>query len=140
MAGRRAVASGEEENQDEENRMRDIHIGERGAETANEERPDKLRRTVRFEQEAPNTSTSSSSTTRVPLEYPTSGERQILADHVFMLMTTYSWMYCVRWIDERVVTSKKCWYRKEDTRDLKISELNELVQSITRLKALEKKI
>ena len=33
--------------------MSDIHIGKRGPETAHEERPDKLKKTVRFEQEAP---------------------------------------------------------------------------------------
>ena len=60
VADRHAVASGEEEKQHEENRMRDVHIGKRGSETANEEQPDKLRKTVRFEQEAPNTSPSSS--------------------------------------------------------------------------------
>ena len=30
MADRHAVASGEEKNQDEENKMRDIHMGKRG--------------------------------------------------------------------------------------------------------------
>ena len=63
-ADRHAVASGEDENEHEENIMRDIHTGKRGSATAKEEQPDKLRRTVRFEQEAPNISTSSSSTTR----------------------------------------------------------------------------
>ena len=54
MANRHAVVFGEDENQHDENRMRDIHIGKkRGSKTANEEQPDKLRRTVRFEQEAP---------------------------------------------------------------------------------------
>ena len=49
MAGRHAVASGEEERQHEEDRMRDIHVGKRGSEAAGEEQPDKLRKTVRFE-------------------------------------------------------------------------------------------
>ena len=52
--------------------MRDVRIGKGGSETANEEQPDKLRKTVRFEQEAPNTSSSSS--THVSLEHPASGE------------------------------------------------------------------
>ena len=61
MADRHAVASGEEEKQHDENRLRHVHIGKRGSETADEEQqPDKLRKTVRFEQEAPNTSPSSS--------------------------------------------------------------------------------
>ena len=72
IADRHAVACGEEEKQHEENIMRDIHIGERGSETGNEEQPDKLRKTVRFEQEAPNT--SSSSTMHVSLEHPADGE------------------------------------------------------------------
>ena len=80
MAHRRAVASGE--SQHDENSMRDIHIGKRGTETANEEQRDKLRRTVRFEQEAPNT--SSISTTHVSLEYPASGERQVRPEPVLV--------------------------------------------------------
>ena len=74
MADRHAVAFGSEEEQHEENIMRDIQIGKRGSETANEEQPDKLRKTVRFEQEAPNTSSSSS--TYVSLAYFASGKRQ----------------------------------------------------------------
>ena len=45
---RHAVASGEDERQHEENEMRDIYIGERGSETANEEEPEKQRKTVRI--------------------------------------------------------------------------------------------
>ena len=74
MADRHAVASGEDERQQDGNRIRDIQIGKRGSETANEEQPDKLRKTVRFEQDAPNT--SSSSTMHVCLEYPANGKRQ----------------------------------------------------------------
>ena len=48
--------------------MRDIHIGKRGSEAAGEEQPDKLRKTVRFEQEASSASASSDPT--VTLEYP----------------------------------------------------------------------
>ena len=52
---RHADASGGDirENQHEEDRLRDIHVGKRGSEAAGEEQPDKLRKTVRFEQEAP---------------------------------------------------------------------------------------
>ena len=50
MADLHAVASGEDVKQHDENIMRDIRIGKRGSETANEEQPDKLRKTVRFEQ------------------------------------------------------------------------------------------
>ena len=51
MSDRHAVAAGEEETQHEENGMRDIH-------TANDEEPDKLRKTIRYEQEASNISSS----------------------------------------------------------------------------------
>ena len=50
MADRHAVASGEEEKQHEENRMRDIHMGKTVPETTDEEQPDESRKTVRFEQ------------------------------------------------------------------------------------------
>ena len=62
--------------------MRDIHIGKRGSETANEEQRGKLRWTVRFEQEAPNT--SSLSITHESLEYPASGERQVRPEPVIV--------------------------------------------------------
>ena len=42
VADRHAVASGEEEKQHDENRLRDIHFGKRGWVTANEEQPQKL--------------------------------------------------------------------------------------------------
>ena len=44
-------------------------------------------------------------------------------------------MHCARWIEKRVATSKKCldWYREGD---LKRSELNETVESMTCLDAL----
>ena len=60
MAVRHADASGGDirENQHEEDRMRDIHVGKRGSETAGEEQPDKLRKTVRFKQEAPSAAAS----------------------------------------------------------------------------------
>ena len=54
--------------------MREILIGKRGSETATEEQLDKLRKTVRHGQEAPNA--LSSSTMHVSLEHPASGEKQ----------------------------------------------------------------
>ena len=114
--------------------MRDIHIGRRGSETANEEQPDKLRKTVRFEQEAP--SASASSDPLVALEYPASGETQsrrgpYLCRSQVMLMTTYiflRWMRSTRWMDEGVAIGEVLdWYRGEDVGDLKISELDVLV-------------
>ena len=77
MADRHAVASGEDEKRHDENSMNDVHNGKRGPETASEERPDKLRKTERFEQHAPNT--SSSSTMHVYLEYLASEFRSKLS-------------------------------------------------------------
>ena len=64
------------ENQHEENRMRDIQIGKRGPDATGEEQPDKLRKTVRFEQEASSSSEAASSEPTVALEYPARGETQ----------------------------------------------------------------
>ena len=74
VAVRHADASGGDirENQHERDRMRDIHVSKRGPEAAGEEQPDKLRKTVRFEQAAPSAAASSDPT--IALEYPASGE------------------------------------------------------------------
>ena len=122
MAVRQADASGGDirENQHEEDRMIDIHVGNRGSEAASEEQPDKLRQTVRFEQEAPSASASSDPT--VALEYLRAVRRKIgrgpyLCRSPVMLMTTYKflrWMRSTRWMDERVVTSEKCWIGIEE--------------------------
>ena len=43
------------------------------------------------------------------------------------------WMFCTRWMDERVVTSDRevlDGYRGEDAGDLKRSEMNELVEKM----------
>ena len=82
VADRHVVPSGEDERQHEENRRRDVHIGKRGSETPNDEQLDNLRKTVRFEQEAPNTSSSSS--LLVSLECSATGERQDRSEHVFV--------------------------------------------------------
>ena len=76
VAVRHADASGGNitEKQNEEDRKRDIHIGKRGSEAAAEAQPHKLRKTVRFEQEAQNAAASSDPT--VALEYLASGETQ----------------------------------------------------------------
>ena len=78
-----------------------------------------LRKTVRFEQEAP--SASASSDPPVALEYPASGETQdrrgpYLCRRQVMLMTTYKylrWIHSTIWMDERVDTSERCWIRIE---------------------------
>ena len=59
--------------------MRDIHVGKRGSEATSEERPDKLKKTVRFEknlrvhQRLPEVQLGPR---HVSLEYPASGETQ----------------------------------------------------------------
>ena len=61
VAVRQADTSGGNmiENQHEEDGIRDIQVSKRGSEAASEEQSDKLRKRVRFEQEAPNASASS---------------------------------------------------------------------------------
>ena len=54
--------------------MRNIHVGKRESEAEGEEPPDKLRKTVRSEQEAP--SAAASCDPYVALEYLASGETQ----------------------------------------------------------------
>ena len=73
-----------------------------GSEVAGEEQPDKLRKTVRFEQEASSASASSDPT--VTLESPASGETQSRPGSVFL-----RWMHSTGRMDEGVVTSDKCW-------------------------------
>ena len=78
VAVRHADASGGDirETQHEEDRMRDIQIGKRGSEAAGEVQLDKLRKTVRFEQEAP--SAAASSDQIVALEYPSIEFREFI--------------------------------------------------------------
>ena len=99
----------------EEGRTRDVHVGIMGPEAAGEEQPDKLRKTVRFEQEAPSAAVSSDPT--VALKYRARVVRHkinwcpYLCGSQVMLMTTYKvlrWMHSRR-MDQRVVASKKCW-------------------------------
>ena len=148
MAVRHAVGSGGDitENQHEENRMRDIHVGKRGSEAAScEEQPDMLRETVRFEQEAP--IASASSDPLVALEYPASGEAQDWLGSVLVQWSGHvdddvqisRWVRSTRWMDERVVTSEKCWIAVEE-KMLQISRevnYNGLVENLTCLNALE---
>ena len=118
-----AVTSGK--TQHEKDRMRDIQIGNRGAEAAGEEQPDKLWKTVRVEQQTPSAAASSDPT--VVLQYLASGETQDrpgsdVDDDVQISL----WIHSTRWMDERVVTSEKCWIgdewknREELQKDAKI--------------------
>ena len=52
-ADRHVVASGEDEKQHDENRMKDIHIGKRRSEKTNEEQPDKIEEDRRIRSERP---------------------------------------------------------------------------------------
>ena len=116
MAVRHADASGGNiiENQHEEDRMRDIHIGQRGPETASEEQPDKLGKTVRFAQEALQQRLQNQLLLWNILRAVKHkvGWGPYLCRSQVTLMTTCKfsrWMHSTRWMDERVVTSEKCW-------------------------------
>ena len=119
------------ENQHEEDRMRDIQVGKRGSEAASEEQSDELRKKVRFQQEAPNASASSDP--YVALECPLRVVRHkvgwgpYLCRSQVMLMTMYKflrWMHSTRRMDERVVTSEKCWSGIEEKMPEFARELN----------------
>ena len=116
--------------------MRDIHFGKRGPEAAGEEQPNKLRKTVRFEQQASSAAASSDPT--VALEYHASGETQKPAGSPYLcrsqivLMTTYKIsaldaFYEMDGRKSRYIREVLEWYRGEDVGDLKRSELNELL-------------
>ena len=132
------------ENQHEENRMRDIHFGKRGAEAASEEQPDRLRKTVRFEQEASSASVSSDPT--VALEYPASGETQSRPGSVLVQtsghvdddvqISALDTFYEMDGRKSRYIGEVLDWHRGEDAGDLKRSELNELVENMICLNTL----
>ena len=126
-----AVTSGK--TQHEENGVWDIHVGRRGSEAAGEEQPDKLRKTVRFKQEASSAATSSDPA--VPLEYPASGETQDRPGSVLVQKSGHvdddvqiSVLGAFYEMDGRksgYIREVLAWYRGEDAGDLKRSELNE---------------
>ena len=149
VAVRHADASGGDiiENQHEEVRMRDIHIGKRGPEAAGEEQPAKVRKTARFEQEVPSSSAAASSDPIVALEYLASGETQSRPGSVLLQTSGHvaddvqiSTLDELHEMDGRYIGEVLEWYRGEDAGDLNRSELNELVENLTRLNALEEKI
>ena len=149
VAVRHADASGGDirENQHEEDRMRDIQVSKRGLEAAGEEQPDKLRKTVRFEQEAPNASASSDP--YVALEYPASGETPSRPGSALVQMSGHvdddvqisalDAFYEMDGRKSRYIGEVLEWYRGEDAGDLKRSAFNELVENLTCLNALEVK-
>ena len=105
MAVRHADASGGDiiENQHDENRMRDIHVGKSGSD---DEQLDKSR----FEQETP----------LVALEYPASGETQDRPGSALVYKSghidddTNFRVGCFLRDGCRVVTSEKCWIGIEE--------------------------
>ena len=135
------------ENQHEEDRMRDIRVGKRGSEAAGEEQPDKLRKTVRYEQEA--LSASASSYPTVTLEYPASSETQSRPGSVLVQksgrvdddvqISALDASYEMDGRKSRYIGEVFDWYRGEDAGDLKRSEVNEMVEKWTCLNALEGK-
>ena len=137
-----------EKTQHEEDRMRDIQVGKRGSDAAFEAQPDKLRKTVRFEQEAP--SAAESSDTSVDLEYLASGETQERPGSVLVQtsghvdddvqISALDPFYEMDGRKSRYIGEVLDWYRREDAGDLKRSELNELVENLTCLNAFEGKI
>ena len=150
MAVRHADASGGDirENQHEEDRMRDIQVGKRGSEAAGEEQPDKLRKTARFEQEAPSASASSEPT--VALEHPACGETEDRPGSVLVLksghvdddvqLSALDAFYEKGGRKSRYIGEVLEWYRGEDAGDLKRSESNEWVENMTCLNVSERKI
>ena len=108
--------------------MRDIHVGKRGSEAAGEEQPDKLRKTVRFEQGAPSAAASSDPT--VALECLASGETQ--SRHWSVLVQKKSGhvdddvqisavdaFYEMDGRKSRYIGEVLDWYRREGAGDLK---------------------
>ena len=136
-----------EKTQHEEDRMRDIHVGKRGLEAAGEEQPDKLRKTVRFEQEASSSSAAASSEPTVALEYPASSETQDRPGSVLVQtsghvdddvqISALDPKYEMDGRKSRYIGEVLEWYRGEDAGDLKRCEINELVENLTCLNALE---
>ena len=111
--------------------IRENHYEEdkKGSEAASEEQPDKLRKTVRFEQEAP--SATASSDPNVAQEYPLSGEIQSrpvsvrvqesgLVDDV--RISALDAFYEMDGRKSRHIGEVLDWYRGEDAGDIKRSE------------------
>ena len=64
---------------------------------------------MRYEQEASSAAVSSDPT--VALEYPACGETQDRSMTVYKFLL---YMHSTKWMDERVVTSEKCWIGIEE--------------------------
>ena len=122
----------------EEDRMKDIHTGKKGSETANEQQPHKWRKTQRFGQEASSSSAAASSDPPVALEYPATGETrdrpgsglQQTSGHVDddVQISALDAFYEMDGRKSRYIGEVLDWYRGEDA-DLKRSGLNELAEN-----------
>ena len=129
---RTPLAVTSQKTQHDEDSMRDIHVAKRGPEAAGEEQPDKLRKTVRFEQEAPSAAASSDAT--VAPEYPASGETHDRPGSVLVQKSGHvdddvqiSALDAFHEMDgrkSRYIGEVLEWYRGADAGDLKRSELN----------------
>ena len=149
VAVRHADASGGDirENQHDENRTRDIHVGKRGPEAAGEE-PDHVKEDRRFEQEAPNAAAPSDPTVIVE-QHLASGELQCRPETVLVQTSGHvdddvqiSALEAFHEMDgrkSRYIGEVLERYRGEDAGNLKRSELNELIQNSTCLNAREGK-
>ena len=108
------------------------NIGKRGSEAAGEEQPDKLRKTVRFEQEASSSSAAASSNPTVTLDNPASGETQSRPGSVHVQksghvdddiqISALDAFYEMDGRKSRYIGEVLEWYRGEDAGDLKRSE------------------
>ena len=120
-------------------------MAKEGPEAAGEEQPDKLRKAVRFEQDAPSAAESSDPT--VARESLASGETQDRTGSVLVQKSGHvdddvqiSALDAFCEMDgrkSRYIGEVLEWYRGEDAGDLKRSELHELVENLTCLNALE---
>ena len=120
--------------------MKDVHVGRRGTDAA-----DKLRKTVRFEEEASSALASSD-----PTVAPASGEAHSRPGSVLVQKSGHvdddvqfsalDPFYEMDGRKSRYIGEVLEWYRREDAGDLKRSELNEFVENLTCLNALEGKI
>ena len=91
-------------------------------------KPDKLRKTVRFEQKGPSSSAVPSSDPTVVLEYPASGETQDRPGSVLVQKSGHvdddvriSAFYEIDGRKSRYIGEVLDWYRGEDAGDLKRS-------------------
>ena len=109
-----------------------------------------MRKTVRFEQEASSSSAAASSDPTVALEYPASGETHSRPGSVLVQksghvdddvqISAFNAFFEMDGRKSRYIGEVLEWCRGEDAGDLKRSELNELVENLTCLNALEGKL